>query len=612
MLLEKVSARERVLMAMVRMLDPEAAEGPVADEILESRQSCESSFHEFIRQAWTVIEPHSEFKGGWELGCVAEHLQAVIDGQINRIVFNVPPGFGKSTIGCVLFPAYGWIKKPWLKWIFSSHSESYNYRDGQKTQDVITSQWYQARWGTLYRLREKAKSRLTNDRGGHRVVASLRGQGTGERGDILTGDDLNKIADAYSQSARLGVHRFWSETMAGRGADPIHTARILWQQRVAEDDISGYVLSREIGYEHVCIPHRWEPKRLFFSLAEAKEAAVNYPIIPTKLQRERPELMDPRTEEGQPFWPERYGEDGVRELEKEYQGSGANGQLRQAPESESGGIFQKDWYRHFTLVRDIKGQRAVQLGADDPGTGTVALRVPLAGLHLFQVIDTAMSDSAEANYTAIGTYGVLVEPPATDDAHEADKRRTRRRWLLVLNVWRERLKVTEQWDAIERHRRGAWVWNPETRTFVEDSLLPWPGRINFQAIEPKASGMGLIQHSQAVGSPLRMIEGDEFKGGKIQRAIPLAELYRAGLVYHARGGMWLPAFEGELSTFPRGANDDQVDTATYAGIMFNTDRILAAFASQTPSIMEQGKRRAERAERGVIEIGGHRIRFDDD
>ncbi|HET7376782.1 MAG TPA: hypothetical protein VFK30_08745, partial [Anaerolineae bacterium] len=54
------------------------------------------SLHSFVRLGWPQIEPARPFVDGWHLGVFAEHLEAISSGQLNRIIFNVPPGTMKS------------------------------------------------------------------------------------------------------------------------------------------------------------------------------------------------------------------------------------------------------------------------------------------------------------------------------------------------------------------------------------------------------------------------------------------------------------------------------------------------------------------------------------
>lgn len=50
----------------------------------------------FFRLSWPQIEPGSEYVHGWHLDALADHLAAVTEGEITRLLINVPPGTMKA------------------------------------------------------------------------------------------------------------------------------------------------------------------------------------------------------------------------------------------------------------------------------------------------------------------------------------------------------------------------------------------------------------------------------------------------------------------------------------------------------------------------------------
>ena len=70
---------------------------------LMQRQQCEARLSVFIEHAWKYMDP-SPFKMGWPIEAVAEHLEAVTHGHIKRLIINIPPRMGKSSITSVAFP----------------------------------------------------------------------------------------------------------------------------------------------------------------------------------------------------------------------------------------------------------------------------------------------------------------------------------------------------------------------------------------------------------------------------------------------------------------------------------------------------------------------------
>jgi hypothetical protein len=51
---------------------------------------------EFVKEFWPVLEPNATFVNNWHIQAICEHLEAVTDGRINRLLITVPPGSMKS------------------------------------------------------------------------------------------------------------------------------------------------------------------------------------------------------------------------------------------------------------------------------------------------------------------------------------------------------------------------------------------------------------------------------------------------------------------------------------------------------------------------------------
>jgi len=62
----------------------------------------------FVRYFWHVLEPETKFVDGWTMWAICEHLEAVTFGEITRLLINVPPGFCKSMLVDVFWPAWEW------------------------------------------------------------------------------------------------------------------------------------------------------------------------------------------------------------------------------------------------------------------------------------------------------------------------------------------------------------------------------------------------------------------------------------------------------------------------------------------------------------------------
>ena len=64
------------------------------------KRLAEQSLHEFFIQSWHVTTPGSILCDGWHLEAIAEHLEAVVFGQIKDLLVLVPPRCGKTLLAC--------------------------------------------------------------------------------------------------------------------------------------------------------------------------------------------------------------------------------------------------------------------------------------------------------------------------------------------------------------------------------------------------------------------------------------------------------------------------------------------------------------------------------
>jgi len=81
-------------------------------------------------------------------------------------------------------------------------------------------------------------------------------------------------------------------------------------------------------------------------------------------------------------------------------------------------------------------------------------------------------------------------------------------------------------------------------------------------IEDKASGIQLIQELRSMGHSI--ITAYKPEGDKLMRAHAQTGAFEGGFVRLPKQADWLDAYVLELTTFPRGRFDDQVDSTAQA------------------------------------------------
>lgn len=366
----------------------EEKEAGLTAQDLEVRAMCEASVINFSRHAWNILEPKSrEMKTGWALDAMAEHLTAVTNGEINRLVISVPPGFMKSMMTKIFWPAWEWgpQKRPDIRYVTAAYADHLSMRDARKMKLVITSDWYQKLWPHVRLSSDQAqKSNFHNDANGFMLGTSVGGLGTGERGDRFICDDPNSVKDAESKLVRDGTNQWFLEVVPTR-LNSEESAILVIQQRTNEDDVTGTILEKGLPYVHLSIPMEMDMGRK----------------CTTSIGWE-----DPRTKEGELAWPERFPQHVVDELKNTLGVYASSAQLQQAPSPRGGGIIRREWW---VLWEDIWF----------PPMELVVIAV-----------DTAYSEKQEADFSAAVVLGVYR------DQYDLPK-------IMLMSAWQERLGLND-------------------------------------------------------------------------------------------------------------------------------------------------------------------------
>jgi predicted phage terminase large subunit-like protein len=297
------------------------------------RELCRRSLAEFAKRAWRVLEPAAELKWGWALDAICLHLESVTNGEITRLLMNVPPGSMKSLLTGVIWPAWEWGPRgmPHMRYIGTAHEETLAIRDSRKCRDLVKSEWFQRLWPLPLASDLDGKREFGNIHKGVRQARSFTSM-TGVRGDRIILDDPLSAHAANSAAAIEDARIAFTETLPTR-VNSDRSAIVVVMQRLNEKDTSGVILEMGLPYVHLCIPMRFEPARRCTT-------AIGW--------------TDPRTTEGELMFPERFSETQVRELEKTLGSYGAAGQLQQRPAPRGGGLFRDEWWRYYLALPQLE------------------------------------------------------------------------------------------------------------------------------------------------------------------------------------------------------------------------------------------------------------------
>lgn len=512
-------------------LDKLLKENPAMYKALMAQVACEKSLYKFTETMWEFVEPANPFVGNWHIETICEHLEAVTDGEITRLLINIPPGCMKSLLTDVFWPAWEWIHAPHMRYIATSYSAGLTERDNIRFRQVITSDLYQAMWGDRFGFSRDSfnVTKIGNNKTGWKIATSIDGMGTGERGNRVIVDDPHNVKDGESDAVRKSTLQYFTEVLPTRVTDPIKSAIVVIMQRVHEEDVSGYILRHDIGYEHLCLPMEFEE---------------GYPQIPTCIG-----FTDPRENGGDLLFPARFP-DFVVERDKKVMGPYASaGQFQQRPVPRGGGIIKRDYWKLWPEA----GEEFLS-----DGKPIKKMEYPVMD-YIIASIDTAYSAKTEADYNALCILGLWRKMNVPK--------------IMLMHCWQKRLDFrgevlpklpgeTEKEYRIRRKKAwGMLEWTAyECKRFGVDKLL----------IENRASG-------QTLGQEIRKVYRDEKwstqlinpKGDKEARCYSVQHIFAEGMVY-APEREWAEEAISELEKFPKGAHDDIPD-AIVQGVRWMRD-----------------------------------------
>lgn len=328
---------------------------------------CENDLLFFTRYIYKSIH-NRKFKVAPHFVKMADTLMKVINGEITRLVINIPPRYGKTELAVKNFIAYGLAINPSSKFIHLSYSDTLALDNSSQAKEYIEHEAFQRFWRMNLKKDAQGKQKWFNEFGGGVYATASGGAITGFGAGVTDSDkfagaiiidDPLKPDDAFSEVKRKAVNDRFNNTIRSRVNDR-NTPIIVIMQRLHEDDMSGFLLDGGSGEEwhHLCL------------------SAV--------------------TEDNKALWEDKHTLDELMQIKNANAYTFA-GQYMQTPAPDEGGEWKKDWFNIVNkndLPNDIKWCLYIDGAytkdtANDP-TGLLIAGRSGSDLYIYSALDKYM------------------------------------------------------------------------------------------------------------------------------------------------------------------------------------------------------------------------------
>jgi len=274
-----------------------------------TRKKAEAKFMDFVKEVWPT------FIGGRHHARMAAAFERVANGEIKRLIINMPPRHTKSEFASYLLPAWFLGKFPHKKVIQTSHTAELAVGFGRKVRNLVDSEAYKRIFPAVeLQTDSKAAGRWNTNFGGDYFAIGVGGAVTGKGADILVIDDPNS-----EQEAAIGAYN-----------PEVY-------DKVYEWYTSGPRQRLQPGGSIVIVMTRWSMRDLTAQVlkAAASRGGEEWEVI------EFPAILP----SGTPLWPEFWSQSELEALREELPSSKWMAQYQQQPTSETNAIVKREWWQ---------------------------------------------------------------------------------------------------------------------------------------------------------------------------------------------------------------------------------------------------------------------------
>ncbi|MFN3306168.1 MAG: phage terminase large subunit [Candidatus Kapaibacteriota bacterium] len=432
-------------------------------------------------------------------------LVEVTKRNIHRLVVNLPPRYGKSTLISLLYPFWYIGNYPQHNLMLVTYQNKLAQLWGKRIRQLIFAKGKELFEIELDKEDRSSSTMTIFNHNGRILCVGAGGLLTGLGADaIIVDDPIKNQKEALSLHQRESLWEWFKATLFTR-LEPNGVLLIVCT-RWHEDDLVGRLLSTQDFVEL----SKKELEEATLVLSPAKWCLLKIPAIANE--------NDPLGRApGEVLWKERFDYNSLQEQRKFLGDFWFSALYQQEPIFKTGKIFKRENFRYF----ELKENNVIVV--ETKGSQSVREYHLLEHCTVFTTVDLAVKANERTDYTVGIVFAV-----------------NRSRDIFILEIIRERFNSADHlsllWSVFSR-------WKPVL--------------IGIEAVQYQYS---LIQMGRKMGLPVKELKADR---DKIARSLSIANLVDSGKVYFRKGASWLDDFERELIEFPDSKHDDQVDAFSY-------------------------------------------------
>jgi predicted phage terminase large subunit-like protein len=193
-------------MAIVDKVPPKEREKIMALLEMDRVSRCRESFLFFVQQMWPI------FISGKHHKIMADAFERVANGELRRLIINMPPRHTKSEFASFLLPSWFLGRFPEKKIIQTAHTAELATGFGRKVRNLVSSDAYSKVFDTKLSTDSKAAGRWNTNKGGDYFAIGVGGAVTGKGADLLIIDDPHSEQEAKQGNPAVfdGVYEWFT------------------------------------------------------------------------------------------------------------------------------------------------------------------------------------------------------------------------------------------------------------------------------------------------------------------------------------------------------------------------------------------------------------------